>query len=279
MLSVCSTRPVHGAAKYSSRWRAVFQAKVATRPSSRDAEVVEHAAEPAGALGPLAVGRALAAGGGGGDDLLVREQPLGPVEEVRQRERVVLHQTLHGGPPRRAMRATGRPDGRLPRSWTLGRDDAGGARRRTSRPRRCLILAPLIVADRGRRRPSATPCAPDAASTSTRCCSSRSNARNRNLVLASRPSSTPWSYYLVGGAPAAGRPTRSSTCSAAGTATPPCAGSSARRRTLRRHAALGRAVVRQGRPTRSSLIAPNNFICLFAGAAGMSPGRRSSSST
>ena len=34
MLSVCSTRPEHGAAKYSSRWREVFQAKVATRPSA-----------------------------------------------------------------------------------------------------------------------------------------------------------------------------------------------------------------------------------------------------
>src|SRR5437762_3794312 len=33
MLSVCSTRPVHGAAKYSSRWRAVFRLNVATRPS------------------------------------------------------------------------------------------------------------------------------------------------------------------------------------------------------------------------------------------------------
>ncbi len=34
MLSVCRTRPEHGAAKYSSRWRAVFQANVPTRPSS-----------------------------------------------------------------------------------------------------------------------------------------------------------------------------------------------------------------------------------------------------
>ena len=34
MFSVCSTRPVHGAAKYSSRWRAVFHANVATRPSA-----------------------------------------------------------------------------------------------------------------------------------------------------------------------------------------------------------------------------------------------------
>ena len=33
MFSVCSTRPVQGAAKYSSRWRAVFHPNVATRPS------------------------------------------------------------------------------------------------------------------------------------------------------------------------------------------------------------------------------------------------------
>ena len=32
MFRVCSTRPLHGAAKYSSRWRDVFHAKVATRP-------------------------------------------------------------------------------------------------------------------------------------------------------------------------------------------------------------------------------------------------------
>ena len=34
MLSVCSTRPLHGAAKYSSRWRALFQPNVATRASA-----------------------------------------------------------------------------------------------------------------------------------------------------------------------------------------------------------------------------------------------------
>ena len=34
MLSGCSTRPVQGAAKYSSRCRSVFHAKVPTRPSS-----------------------------------------------------------------------------------------------------------------------------------------------------------------------------------------------------------------------------------------------------
>ena len=99
MFSVCSTRPVHGAAKYSSRWRAVFHANVADPAVGGDAEVVEHAAEPAGALGPLAVGHALDARGRRGDDLLVGEQLLGPVEEVRERERVVLHQALHERSP------------------------------------------------------------------------------------------------------------------------------------------------------------------------------------
>ena len=77
----------------------MFQAKVATRPSSEMPEVVEHAAEAVGALGPLAVGGALAAGGGGGDELLVGEEALGPIDEVRQRQRPVLHQALHERSP------------------------------------------------------------------------------------------------------------------------------------------------------------------------------------
>ena len=52
MFSVCSTRPVHGAAKYSSRWRAVFQANVADAAVGGDPERVEHAAEAAGARPP-----------------------------------------------------------------------------------------------------------------------------------------------------------------------------------------------------------------------------------
>ena len=47
MLSVCSTRPVHGAAKYSSRWRAVFQRERGDPAVGGDAEGVEHAAQPA----------------------------------------------------------------------------------------------------------------------------------------------------------------------------------------------------------------------------------------
>ena len=61
----------------------------------REPEVVEHAAEPTGALRPLAIGATLTPHGRGGDDLLVGEQALGPMEEVGQRERGVLHQALH----------------------------------------------------------------------------------------------------------------------------------------------------------------------------------------
>jgi membrane protein DedA with SNARE-associated domain len=63
-----------------------------------DAQVVEGTAEATGALGPLAVAAALDAGGRRGDDALLREQGLGPVEEVRQRERTVLHEALHRFP-------------------------------------------------------------------------------------------------------------------------------------------------------------------------------------
>ena len=61
-----------------------------------DAEHVEHAAEPPGAVGPLPVGDAVATGGRGRHDALVGEQLLGAMEEVDQRERLVLHQALHG---------------------------------------------------------------------------------------------------------------------------------------------------------------------------------------
>ena len=64
-----------------------------------DPEVVEDAAEAVRALGPGAVVGALAAGGGGRDELLVGEQPLGATYEMRQRERRILHETLHVGSP------------------------------------------------------------------------------------------------------------------------------------------------------------------------------------
>ena len=99
MFRVWSTRPVHGAAKYSSRWRAVFQAKVATRPCSEMPELVEHAAQPVRPLGPLAVGGPLPARRRGGDDLLVGEEPGRPFHEVGQHQRPVLHQSLHEKSP------------------------------------------------------------------------------------------------------------------------------------------------------------------------------------
>ena len=104
MFSVCRTRPVHGAAKYSSRWRAVFQANVATPAVGRDAERVEHAAEATRALRPVGVGHALATGGRRGDHALVPEVLLRPLEQGRDREWHVLHQPLHAGrlgPPAR----------------------------------------------------------------------------------------------------------------------------------------------------------------------------------
>ena len=61
--------------------------------------VVEDPAEPLGALRPLAVVRSFEADRRRGDDLLLGEQVLGPIEEVRQRERKVLHQALHPHPP------------------------------------------------------------------------------------------------------------------------------------------------------------------------------------
>ena len=106
MLSVCSTRPRARRGEVQLEVAGGVPGEGADPPVGGDAEVVEHAAEAAGALGPLAVGRALDAGGRGGDDLLLGEELLGPVEEVRQRERSVLHQALHGIPLSSACVAT-----------------------------------------------------------------------------------------------------------------------------------------------------------------------------
>ena len=62
-----------------------------------DPEVVEHAAELAGARCPLTVGGAFETGAGCRDDLLVRVVLLRPFEDVRDGERNVLHQALHEG--------------------------------------------------------------------------------------------------------------------------------------------------------------------------------------
>ena len=95
MFSVCSTRPVHGAAKYSSRWRDVFQANVATRPSAEIPSVSStpprrrvRSAHSAYVMCSRPVARRRR-------HPLVPEVPLGPLEQVRDRQRHVLHQPLH----------------------------------------------------------------------------------------------------------------------------------------------------------------------------------------
>ena len=128
MFSVCRTRPVHGAAKYSSRWRAVFQANVATRPSSEMPSVSSTPPRRRVRVGPVAVRDALAAGRRRGDDLLVPEVLLRPVEQVGDRERNVLHQALHGcrnycSPARSANEVTAG-------SETSATDVTAGTRRR-----------------------------------------------------------------------------------------------------------------------------------------------------
>jgi hypothetical protein len=72
-----------------------------------DAQRVEHATEPAGALGPLAVGLAHLARRGDRDDLLVGEEPLSPHVQMRQGQRKVLHEPVHQVSP--CVTAGGRP--------------------------------------------------------------------------------------------------------------------------------------------------------------------------
>ena len=59
MFSVCSTRPVHGMREVQLEVAGGVPGEGGHPAVLADAEVVEHAAEPAGALGPLAVGGAL----------------------------------------------------------------------------------------------------------------------------------------------------------------------------------------------------------------------------
>jgi hypothetical protein len=63
----------------------------------RHAQRVQHAAEPAGPVGPLRDRGPAPLGGRAPHQLLVAVQALEPVEDVGQGERVVLHQTSHGG--------------------------------------------------------------------------------------------------------------------------------------------------------------------------------------
>ena len=64
-------------------------------PVGTDAEIVEHSAESAGALGPGAVVRAFQAAAGHGGDALVREVLLGASEQMWDGEWNVLHEALH----------------------------------------------------------------------------------------------------------------------------------------------------------------------------------------
>ena len=58
MLSVCSTAPMHGIAKYASRCSCVFQQNVPTRSPSPMPSFVERGREPVGVVGDLGEGRA-----------------------------------------------------------------------------------------------------------------------------------------------------------------------------------------------------------------------------
>ena len=64
----------------------------------RDAEGIEHPGDAMRALGPLAVRDALDATPRGRHHGLVGEELLGALKEVRDRERMVLHQALHECP-------------------------------------------------------------------------------------------------------------------------------------------------------------------------------------
>ena len=120
-----------------------------------DLQVVEHAAEPARALGPVAVGDPLAPGRRRRRHRLVREVLLGPVEQVRDGQRDVLHRALHAarvpaGPPVASCRGSD-PQRR--------RGRASGQRRRSERRRpadgcrRQSRTAPVVgAADPGRLR-------------------------------------------------------------------------------------------------------------------------------
>src|SRR5690606_39001313 len=84
----------------------------------------EDAAEPPGPLRPLPVGRALLARGQRRHDLLVGEDLLRPPEEVRDGEREVLHEALHGGGSGTAV------GGRWPANLTPGSVVRGQSSRR-----------------------------------------------------------------------------------------------------------------------------------------------------
>ena len=95
MFRVCSTRPVEGAAKYSSRWRAEFQANVPTRPSplmprvsSTPASLRVRTAHSAYVIRVTPVGVLV-------DDRAVAVVLLDVPEDRIDGEGVVLHQPAH----------------------------------------------------------------------------------------------------------------------------------------------------------------------------------------
>ena len=97
MLSVCSTRRGARRGEVQLHVAAEFHANMPTRPRPNP-QIVEHAAEPAGALGPLAVRRPLGARWAWPIRSACPEQPLRALEGMHERERVGLHQALHGSP-------------------------------------------------------------------------------------------------------------------------------------------------------------------------------------
>ena len=163
----CTARP------YSSRWRAVFQQNVPTRPSALMPERVERRREAAHALRPLGERGLDLAVRRGGDERLVPEQLLRAVEDVGQRQRAVLHESEHGhsrklarprqptfgGRPRATIAVrlgahAHRSGRRVPRrGFHVDEGRAGAPRRRARRVRRAPDHRHRRPHRDGRRRP------------------------------------------------------------------------------------------------------------------------------
>ena len=90
MLSVCSTAPMHGIAKYASRCSCVFQQNVPTRSPSATPSFVSAAASRS-ALSATSANDAPGAGIGPGDALAVGVHPAPVAQDRRDRQRKVLH--------------------------------------------------------------------------------------------------------------------------------------------------------------------------------------------
>ena len=84
-----------GTARYSSRWRSEFQAKLATRSPGRTPSSVSADGDPPRALDDPAVGGALDPGLCPRDDLALGEHPLGPLGDLLDEERPIHHQPVH----------------------------------------------------------------------------------------------------------------------------------------------------------------------------------------